>query len=177
MAPLPSSNTARLYLDYTVGGEDHTQTVRYDGPGNRVPAAGVLAELWAFLSSELYGTTIQGLRFSIAGSDVTNPMAWPGDPTYGAGSPPAGQQMKFFSIVGKSADGRRVRMEQFGITQAIPSTWRLARGINAAMDDWYDHVQIAHGDFVLCTISELPAIFNLYYNFKYADNDIAKVRA
>jgi len=176
MAALEPDATPRLFLTYTVGGEDHVQQVRYPPSGSQSAAISTLVEMWAFLDSALYLCTINKLEYSNTGSSVRIPLAWPGNADYGAGAPPAGQEMKFFSVVGKDTLGRRVRLEQFGITQAIPTTWRLALGINAAMDDWFDHVQQAYLDVTLVTIADNPAFFNQYYNFKYADNDIAKVR-
>lgn len=176
MPPLPTSNTNRLYLDYTVGGEDHTQIVRYLSPTGQGAAISTLVELWAFLNGTLYQCDITGLRFSVVGSNVTNPLVWPGNATYGVGNPTAGQEMKFFSIVGKSQDGRRVRMEQFGSQVVIPPTWRQAMGVSPSMDSWFDHVQSAHDSGTFCTISGAEGLFNLYYNWKYSDNDINKVR-
>jgi len=176
MAPHDPEATPRLYLTYTVGGEDHVQLFRYPPAGSQAAAIDTIVEMWAFLDSALYVCTIVSLEYSIEGSSVHLPLVWPGDPAYGTGSPPAGQEMKFFSVVGKDSFGTRIRYEQFGITQAIPTTWRLAVGVNSAMDDWFEHLQAAHTAGTFCTIGEDSAFFNQYYNFKYADNDIAKVR-
>jgi len=176
MAPLPEHNTPRLFLTYSVGGEDHVQQFRYPASGSQGAAVAVLPELYAFLDPELYATTIVKLEYSLAESNVRIPLAWPGDASYGADTPPAGQQMKFLSVVGKDTTGRRIRVEQFGIKQAIPSTWRLALGVNTDLDDWFEHLQLAYTEVTLVTIADNPAFFNQYYNFKYADTDIAKVR-
>lgn len=176
MAPLPPDTTGRIYVDYVVGGEGHTITARYPSTGDAVTALSTMAEVFAFLDGALYETTIEGARFSVAGSNVTNPITWPGDPSYGTGSPPAGQQMKFISWVGKSPDGRRTRWEVFGISASIPSTWRLAQGINTSIDNARGHVADAGAEESWCGISGLPYLVNPYTNFKYADHEIAKVR-
>ena len=176
MAPLNPNNTPRLFVNYTVGGEDHTQMVRYLPSGSQSAAVDTLVEMWAFLDASLYLCTITSLQYSIAGSNVRIPLVWPGDPSYGSGAPSAGQEMKFFSVVGKDNSGRRVRLEQFGIIQAVPSTWRLLIGVNSDMDDWFGHVRAAYAATTFCTIGEDNAYFNAYYNFKYADDGIAKAR-
>jgi len=176
MAGLPASNTPRLYIDYTVGGEQHTMTYRYPETGSQGAALSTIVELFAFMDSELYLTSINGARFSEINSNVTNPVAWPGDPTYGTGTPTAGQQMKFFSMVGKDPNGRRWRSEWFGCTEAIPVAWRLAYGINPTMDDMFDHLQAALTATTLCSIGGESVLMREYYNFKYADSEIAKVR-
>lgn len=176
MAPHDPEATPRLYVNYTVGGEDHTQMFRYPPSGSQSAAVDTIVEMWAFLDGGLYLCTIDSLEYSIEGSSVHLPLAWPGDPTYGTGTPTAGQEMKFISVVGKDSFGTRTRLEQFGIIQVIPATWRLPVGVNSILDDWFAHYQAAHTAGVFCTIGEDSAFFNQYYNFKYADNDIAKVR-
>lgn len=176
MAPLAADSTPRLFLTYSVGGEDHIQQVRYPPSGSQSAAISTLVEMWAFLDAVLYLCTIQKLEYSNTGSSVRIPLVWPGNPDYGASAPPAGTESKFFSVVGKDSTGRRVRLEQWGVTQAIPSNWRLNVGVNTDMDNWFDHVQQAYLDVTLVTIADNPAFFNQYYNFKYSDNDIAKAR-
>jgi len=176
LAPLNPSNTPRLYLTYTVGGEQHVQLYRYLPSGSQGTAISTIVELYAFLDSELYTTTIDSLQYSIEGSNVRIPLTWPGDPTYGTGTPTAGQEMKFVSVVGKGPDGHRVRLEQWGLTEAIPVKWRLGLGINPAMDDWFEHLQAAYTAGTFVTIGEQVAFFNQYYNFKYADDGITKAR-
>lgn len=173
---LPGFNTPRLFLDYTVGGEDHTVQFRYPEGGSQGAAVSTVVELMAFLDGSLYTTTINSLQFSDVESDVRNPITWPGDPSYGTGGVPAGQEMKFFSITGKDDDGHRCRVEMFGIGQAIPTTWRLALGVNTPMDNWFTHLRAAYLDGTFCSIAGRPVVWNLYYNFKYADHEIAKAR-
>jgi len=176
MASLPSSNTPRVYIDYTVGGEQHTMTYRYPETGSLGAALSTLAEMWAFMDGAMYATTIDGARFSEINSDVTNPAVWPGDASYGTGTPAAGQEMRFFSMVGKDTNGRRWRSEWFGGTQAIPTSWRLPYGTNAVMDDMFDHLQSALSATTLCSIGGQSVLMRQYYNFKYADHEIAKKR-
>lgn len=177
MAPLPASNTGRVYIDYTVGGEEHTVTSRFLSISSSAALclAG-WAEIFAFLSPNMFAITSVSSRFSVINSDVTNPITWPGSLGYGADQPPVGQEMKFFSMVGKSQDGRRVRYELFGSKQAIPSSWRLPVGSNLDMDDARAHLQAMHVSGATCTISGGAALLNPYYNFKYADLEIDKAR-
>lgn len=174
---LPASNTARIYIDYSVGGEDHTLIARFMGISSS-PALvlSTLAEVFAFLSPALFLTTIIGARQSFSGSDVTNPIAWPGSPSYGAGTPPDGQQMKFVTMVGKSADGHRCRYAFFGVTTVIPPTWRVSLLTAPDLADAFDHIQSAHNNSTLSTISGQRGLFNRYFNIKYFDHEIAKVR-
>lgn len=176
MPGLPPSNTARVYVDYLVGGEEHTMTLRYPEDGSPVTTLSTVAELFAFLDPTLYTTDIIGARQSDINSNVTNPISWPGSASYGSLNPPAGQQMKFFSMVGKDHNGRRWRLEWFGTNLTIPATWRMTVGTNSDMDDMRDHLQTALASGAICSIAGLPVLMRSYYNFKYADHEIAKLR-
>ncbi len=116
MPPLPVNNTGRVFVDYVANGRSHTGQFRYSGTG--APTEGFLESLddiflalnplmpedWAFT----------GWRYSAAGLDYSVPLA--GAPTTfnGAASVSQGRAPAFYSIVGRSPEGKRARIYLLG---------------------------------------------------------------
>ena len=114
MAPLPSNNTAVWFLDYTVCGEGHTLQAR---SGDGVDASEASSDLDQFLSAitdELFELTIVRLRHRAAGSSVSLPVTWSGGATYGSGAGVHADSAQYGDFVGRSFEGRRVRLAVFG---------------------------------------------------------------
>lgn len=114
MAPLPVSNTPRLEVDYDACQHVHTVQVRWSAPNTVVDAAEALDELWSAYGGNLYRTTVVGARTIAAGSNISVPYTWPGSAEYGDTIGPAKNTAAFYDVVGRSADGRRVRIAFFG---------------------------------------------------------------
>lgn len=114
MAPLPSNTTGVVFVDYTVGGEEHTIQCRYSASGSAAGAMTVIADFLAALTSVLETITITGARHRPAGSTITLPMVWTGAATYGSGVATRAQSAWYYDFIGRSPDGRRVRMSVFG---------------------------------------------------------------
>lgn len=176
MAPISPDNTGRIYVDYLVGGEEHTVVARWLTGIGPVTALSTMAEVFAFLDPVLYTTAILGARYSVEGSNVTLPITWPGDPSYGAADPSPGKEMLFISMTGKSTLGRRWRIEFFGINITVPAAWRMPLGVNASLDDAREHISTALATGGWVGIDGNGVLVNPYYNFKYADHEIGKAR-
>lgn len=114
MAPLPSNNTAVVYLDYNTCGEDHTLQMRHDGTASNDDTMAVMDAFLLALSPGLNLVTIIGARARDAGGAVTYPLTWPGDPTYGSGAGPHYESANFLDFIGRSIGGRRCRVSVFG---------------------------------------------------------------
>lgn len=176
MAALNPENTGRVFISYLVGGEEHVLQLRYGPSSNAVTALSTAAEMFAFMDSALYSTDIIRAESSSVGTSVRLPETWPGDSNYGTGTPPAGQEMKFISLTGKSVLGRRWRLEWFGVNVTIPAAWRMGLGVNSSFDDMREHVALALATSDFVCIDNEPGLINAYYNFKYADHEIGKAR-
>lgn len=114
MAPLPNNNTAVFYLDYSCEGKPHTLQIRYGTGSSALEAAGVADAFLSALGTNMYVMTIQGARVRDAGANVTYPVDWDGDNTYGSSTVGAYATAQYVNFVGRSIDGRRCRIAVFG---------------------------------------------------------------
>lgn len=150
MAPIPPSNTFRVYLDYTSQGIAHTQEWRLSGTPSEATMAtfaanAAAANRVAMLSSD----TITGARYSPEGEDFTLPLLFtpqagnltPGFVAVWAEDPEAAM----VSLVGRgTAVARRWRVTLFtpyafaNSSVNWPSDNRYTLGENAAVDTLYD---------------------------------------
>lgn len=118
MAPLSPDNTPRLQLLYTSGEFVHTAQIRPSGIADKVAAEPVAAE-WAGLLAELMTTadSIFEARWIPEGTNIYQLVAFTEVP--GVLTPPTVNDRgdtAYMDFVGRSDDGREVRMTLF-------STW------------------------------------------------------
>lgn len=168
MAPLPSHNTGRIYVDYSDGIHPHTMSLRYPASGSASQALTAAAQLLGALAEDSYLITIAGSRFSVAGSDVTNPIDWTGDATYGEGAMPAVNAPRMVSFVWKSIDGRRGRVEYFGIDTPTPGTYRRYELEATWVGPAIATLESASAADYICGISGLAIVLNQYANISFA---------
>jgi len=114
MAPLPVENTDRLFVDYTVCGEQHTALIRFGGTASVGDAMAMYDAFLLALDDFIFLTTIDGARQALNGSTVTFPITWSGAATYGSGAGSHFQTANYADFIGRSIGGRRVRIAQFG---------------------------------------------------------------
>ena len=119
MAPLPSNNTGVVFLDYSVAGESHTVQIRYADPSTAVDAMDTLDDILAAAAASFRQITIEGARHRAEGSNVTLPLTWTGAATYGSGGGSRFETAYYMDFIGRSPDGRRVRLSLFGL--AVPA--------------------------------------------------------
>lgn len=122
MAPLPSNNTGVFYLDYTTEGQDHTLQIRFGTGSSALEAAGVADAFLTALGTNIYVWTINGARVRDVGTNVSYPVTWDGDTTYGSGTEGAYATAQYGDFVGRSIDGRRCRIAVFGLKGIVDST-------------------------------------------------------
>lgn len=139
MAPLPVTNTARFFLDYTVGDLNHEAVVRFDG--NLVAVATVVdtvASILGFIATSLYDDfAVTGARVAQAGVDFTLPVDITGTDLEGftgdsGSSQPGVDRPKQIKWVGRSQEsGRRVTWGLYGASTAVPANYRFGPGESA----------------------------------------------
>lgn len=140
MAPLPEDSTARLYLDYTAVGDEHTVQVRYATLAEATAAAAIWQALLE-ANPAAFGSnvTFTGARASAPGTNVSNPV--PFDPVTFVGTAVAANQApRFLSWAGRTTGGRRVRYYFYGfnIDNAVPNDFRLSGEENAVYAAFQD---------------------------------------
>jgi hypothetical protein len=137
MAPLPSNNTAVLFVDYSVAGEQHTVQVRYSASSSVAAAMAWLDDFLVATSPFLFLTTIVAARNRAQGSNLSFPVTWTGASTYGSGAGEHFNSAWYIDYIGRSPLGRRVRIGMFGtnvVTDAVSDDYRLqeAENVNVA---------------------------------------------
>lgn len=135
MAALPAHNTSRVWVDYNDGINDHSMMVRWTAASSDSSTAlGVLADFFAELDTLLYATTITGARVALVGSDVTNPVVWPGDAGYGTGVMPGANAPRQVMWEGKDNSGHRWKLSLFGMNVTTPNKFRFVQGDDTHLD-------------------------------------------
>jgi len=160
MAPLPVDNTPRYKVFYTVNGVQHTQEWRSD----LSPAAMSvdLDQFWTAIEPELYQTVIDDVQFAASGSNIFNSVTMPFvGSTYGSGTGVIGTVPYFVSFIGRSSDGRRLRVFFYG-ANALGGDYRFVAGENTAVDNTVAALVAAGSD--LQTIGGLTPIWKSYAN-------------
>lgn len=132
MAPLPPDSTARLFVDYTVCGHQHTAQVRFRAPATADDAIAAFNDVIGAIGEYFFLTTVNSVRVAAEGSNISNPYpgTWPTG--WGAGAGVPAFSARYCDFVGRSLDGRRVRLALFGFQFEYSGTdFRM----NAAEDD------------------------------------------
>lgn len=114
MAPLPANNTKRYFLDYSVGGVEHTLLMRVATGTDDSLASGAFEDLLTELSAQLYSLTVLGMRVSAEGSDISLPATYSGATSFGSGAADKVGTAGYVTFLGRTADGRRTRISIFG---------------------------------------------------------------
>lgn len=160
MAPLPPESTPRYRVKYTGNGHQHTQEWR----SHLSPSAmdTLLVQLWTEMSPLLYSTTIDDVLFAADGSNIFNSvtMGIVGD-VYGSGSGSVSTVPYFISFIGRSSDGRRLRVYWYNVN-VLGVDYRFGAGEQANIDDTISDLIAAGGDLV--TIGDLAPVWKSYAN-------------
>lgn len=176
MAALPVTNTGRVWIDYETANAKHSQMWRHGPTVNAEVILSGIAEYYAFLSDVLYEINILGARYAIIGSNVTLPIAWPGSASYGAGTEPLGSAPRFISWVGRSAQGARWSMQQYGLELATPNQYRAEVSSVPQLEDAWEHLLDMATEEVLVAIDGIPVQPYSYVNYNYNDHWVGEAR-
>lgn len=136
MAPLPPSNTARVFFDYDTGRHLHTVQIRHDtAAGGDIVA--VQSRFFDFLTA-IQGDLVAGwrlvaMRVAAQGSDITLPVDMSSELAnfVGGGQPAISEAAEALQAtwVGRSpTTGRRVRLSLYGTDQPLPGNFRFGPG-------------------------------------------------
>lgn len=126
MAPLNPNNTARAYLTYSVCGQEHTMTVRYDSSAVTMPdLITSIDDFITAMSPLLFNSLFVRFETSAQGSNVRVPADWTGQTEWGGSAGDPDEAPLFFSFTGKDTGGRRFRLEIFGRGSASGAPWRV----------------------------------------------------
>lgn len=160
MAPLPPSSTARFKVLYTQLGVQHDLQVR----STQSPATvGVMVDdLFSALTSAIATTTIDEVQFAPSGSDIFNAVTTgiEGN-TYGIGGHPASDAATFWSLIGRTPGGRRVRLYFYGMG-GMGGDYRYVAGENATATALVAVVNAFGGDII--GIDGLTPVWKSYVN-------------
>lgn len=133
MAPLPPESTARYYADYSTVGKNHTLVVRATAALSPASFGTLIDSFWTALGSLVFTTTLNTVRFSASGSNVSNPVTCGFEGTvYGAAAGTVDSAPVALNFIGRSTSGRRVRGMVFSYSGAF-STYRLTSAEDAAI--------------------------------------------
>lgn len=160
MAPLPPSNTPRYKVLYTTVFEQHSMEIRsHISPS----ALGTLVnDFMTAIGASALVATIDEVQFAADGSDIFNAVTTgiEGN-SYGTGAGYDAQTAWYYSWIGRSSDGRRVRLYRFGAS-SLGNDFRFGRGEGTGLDAATDVLVAAGADIV--TIGDLQPVWKFYIN-------------
>lgn len=162
MAPLPAESTARFKVFYTVGGRQHVQEVR-TSPASPAAFSDELTAYYSALGDSIYATVIDDIQFAADNSVIFNSVAAPiVGQAFGSGAPSVeGEDAYYFSFIGRSSGGRRVRFFQFG-AKALGGDYRFPAGENIELDDARNVIADSSENWL--AIDGLTALWKTYIN-------------
>lgn len=139
MAALPPNSTARFWVDYVVGANEHTFMVRFNAATvSAFSVAETIADILGFVQSSLPSSwVVLRARVAPAGSDISLPFSLAGTGLAGfAGTNinplPSNQAPRELVYVGRSpTSGRRVRFSLYGGLFDTPPDYRFGPGETA----------------------------------------------
>lgn len=167
MAALPASNTARFWLDYSDGVNEHSLTFRISNSATLVTIKSQVDAFLTQLDTVLYLITILGCRVAVQGSNVTNPTPWTGAATYGTGTMPVSNAPRELRFIGRSVDGRRNSISVYGFDGATPDTYRITSASNPVIEAAILALSNASALGVGLTISSGLPVWKAYASFNF----------
>lgn len=172
MAPLPESNTPRYRVHYTVGTFEHTMQFR---SAISPVALGALVE--AFTNAfgiNVWASVITNVEFAPSGSNIFNLVLTGAEGhSYGVGAMPITFAPLAYNFIGRSNDGRRVRLAVFG-SKSNATNFRVAPLEESWIDDARG-VLVGAGSSLL-TIGGLAPVWKTYVNVKNFDHWVDEIR-
>ena len=160
MAPLPPNSTPRYRVLYTNSGQQHSNEWR-----SHVSPSAMSTELDVYFTAIqglLTATVIDDVLFAASGSNVFNSvtMAFVGN-TYGSGGGTTLVRASYVNFVGRSSDGRRIRVAFFGTT-SLAGDFRFVAGEDTNVDNTI--AALNSGSSTLVTIGDIQPVWKSYAN-------------
>lgn len=126
LTPLPEDNTARLFVNYTHDTEEHEVQFRLLSPFTQSDLVDWVRG-WLIANAVLFGSDVNfsSADWAALGSSVRNPVSWAS--ILGTGTPSTSpvRLSRSGSFVGRSPDGRKVRLFFYGMVYGPDSTYRV----------------------------------------------------
>lgn len=144
LTPLPASNTKRYFIRWVAGPYTHHTQIRVqDSIDNATALAAFQNDLNILLPALGDNVIIDGLEVAENGSDIRNPVTGWSTLTGSAGGNISGQDFaRSFSMRGRSASGRKVKILLWGFAHAHQDDFELAlANQTAAESDFQAQVQ------------------------------------
>jgi hypothetical protein len=161
------SNTKRYFLDYEGLMGHRTMQFRTNDATSDATAVTEISEFITAIRGIIYSSvSFTGLRVALKGSNVSNPVAgW--TPILGSavGTQGGADFPRYFSYVGRSTDGARVRLSVYGSNVIIDPDYRYSTAENATMAAGLAVLNQAPQTFL--TISAAAPIWKNYANGGY----------
>lgn len=163
MAPLPVSNTKRVWLEYTSEGKQHEMVGRFVVGISDADAVAAMRAIALQCANYMKTTdSFHSARVAQSGSNLSFPVAFASVTGLNAGAVANGQEPNFISWVGRSTGGRRVRLTYFDPFTEPGESYRWPEGSTAPYDNVLDILRDPLMGFA--AIDGQPAIWNSYYN-------------
>lgn len=135
MAPLPVTATERWQLVYNFRGQQHIAQIRTATGQNASDVSAFFDDWLSAFGSAIYTIDIEGLKYIPVNSNISQDSTWTGAASYGSGTGDEGSEPAFLSFVGRSPNGRRVRLTVFaGGGGDTSGDYRYTTGEVAAFD-------------------------------------------
>jgi hypothetical protein len=160
---LPVNNTARLFIEYTSGGQDHVCIVRMTDGAHEQEGMDQYATLRPLIAAYLPSTdAVKGARFCERLSTVSFPLAVA--PVAGSLGPSFAPDNKpnFVSFTGRSRDGYRVKLTVFSAAVLETERYREVAPTTGPAAALLGYLRNAATNIV--TISGQKPIWNNYVN-------------
>lgn len=173
--PLPANSTQRWFYDYACGTYSHTFVVRGRPAVTLSDVDDAVALILGDIGSLFTTSVMTGVRYALAGSDVTN--AVPSDrisDTWGTGTPTAYHAATTMSFTGRDPAGYKARFFLFGFKEALLD-YRLLTSESTPVLNAVNHLN-SFGD-AFDTVNGMSATWNSYANLGVNDHWMRKVRA
>lgn len=167
MAPVADNLTDRYFVDYETSAGEHTVLFRYlSGTDQSAAILDLRAVISALLPRMFNSTQFLALRFSAAGSNVSNPLPFVG---LVGGLPVAGPRQegpKFISFIGRSATGRRSRLFFYGTDFFPAEDYRILIPNDGALTAAYN-ILSTPGTSRCAPDGSTPVVWKTYVNVGY----------
>lgn len=163
MAPLPPDSTARVKIFYNTCGKNHTAQIRFTEPNTTDDVVTAFNDFITAIGGAFYHTSFIDAQVAVSGSNVFNPVAggWP--VTWGGEAGPLDASADYLDFVGRSLDGRRVRLSLFGAAQTVvDQKFRSLSTDSEAVDAAVEVLNGAEGVFL--SINGFQPIWKSYAN-------------
>jgi hypothetical protein len=167
MAPLPQNSTPRFWLDYTDGSFQHSVMFRYAASAGLPAIMDVVQQFMADMAPSCCLLTVVDARASASGSNISLPVAWTGDATFGTGAQVNVNRPIEVRFEGRGPTGRRANWSLYGWDAGVPGAFRIPFDAAASIGDSIQTLGAAATAGTLLGIDGFPPVIYPYANIQY----------